>query len=594
LRIAVEKELPANDALGRAWNNLVMQMERPEVFYTYEWALAVQCAYPQRFRPLVMLGFEEETLAAAVSLASDREQGDQVVFLAATTADYCDFLSAPERRDAWISAVLGELRKLGISRLTLANMPAHSRSVVAIRNLARKEGYFQYARPGYLCAQVKLGDSKQRAIIAQNISSKKMLRRTMRAMEKAGGARLCTETTWTEIEPALKEFTIAHVARFLESGRISNLAPPERRSFIYELAKRLSSNGWMALSRLTLEGKSIAWNYGFQFGGSWFWYQPTFDSEYEHFSPGYCLLVKIVEAACQRPELTAVDLGLGEEEYKARFATSGCQTLHLSLSSSPKTQLGTIVQYRLASALRHSPPLEKFARTLRSQLAALRNRIRGRSWPAILRSCASRGWHLWFGSDSVLFFEHEHTAPRPQSTDNEESIEPLTLKLLAAAALHYHDDEETQSYLLRSAKRLQAKTAQGFVLTRCGVPVHFAWVTDFEGFDIAELKTRLVSPANNAKLIFDCWTPGPLRGRGYYSQTISGLVADLHEQHQKPWIFGAAANGASLKGTRKAGFHYRFTLSRRRIFGVSRLTRTCVASPASVGPYALEAAAGKT
>ena len=155
--------------------------------------------------------------------------------------------------------------------------------------------------------------------IMPNISSKKMLRRTMRAMEKAGGATLCTETTWTEIEPALQEFTIAHVARFLESGRISNLAPPERRSFINELAKRLSSNGWMALSRLTLEGKSIAWNYGFQFGGSWFWYQPTFDSDYERFSPGYCLLVKIVEAACQRPELTALDLGLGEEEYNRRL-----------------------------------------------------------------------------------------------------------------------------------------------------------------------------------------------------------------------------------------------------------------------------------
>jgi CelD/BcsL family acetyltransferase involved in cellulose biosynthesis len=594
LRIAVERELPANDALARAWNNVAMQMERPEVFYTYEWALAVQCAYPQRFRPLVMLGFEEETLAAAVSLAMDREQSDQVVFLAATTADYCDFLSAPERRDAWISAVLGQLRKLGVSSFTLANMPAHSRSVVALRKMARKQGYFQYARPGYLCAQINLGDSKQRAILAQNISSKKMLRRTMRAMEKAGGARLCTETTWTEIEPALKEFTIAHVARFLESGRISNLAPPDRRSFIYELAKRLSSNGWMALSRLTLEGKSIAWNYGFQFGGSWFWYQPTFDSEYERFSPGYCLLVKIVEAACQRPELTAVDLGLGEEEYKARFATSGCQTLHLSLSSSPKRHLGTIVQYRLASALRHSPPLEKFARSLRSHVVTMRNRIRGRSCPTLVRSCASRAWHLWFGSDSVLFFEHEHTAPRASFTHNEESVEPLTLKSLAAAALRYHDDEETQRYLLRSAKRLQAKTAQGFVLTRSGTPVHFAWVTDFEGFDIAELRTRLVSPANNAKLIFDCWTPGTLRGRGYYSQTISGLAADLHQQHQKPWIFGAAANGATLKGIRKAGFHYRFTLSRRRIFAVSRLTRAWLASPASVGPYALEAAASKT
>ena len=592
--IVVEKELPANDALARAWNNLVMQMERPEVFYTYEWAVAVQSAYPQRFRPLVMRGFEDETLVGAVSLAIDEEQSDQVVFLSATTADYCDFLSAPEKRHAWISAVLGELRKLGLSKLTLANMPAHSRSVVAIRNVARKHGYFQYSRPGYLCAQVNLGDSKQRAILAHNISSKKMLRRTMRAMEKAGGARLCTETTWTEIEPALKEFTIAHVARFLESGRISNLAPPERRKFLYELAKRLSSNGWMALSRLTLEGKSIAWNYGFQFGGSWFWYQPTFDSEYERFSPGYCLLVKIVEAACQRPELTAVDLGLGEEEYKARFTTSGCQTLHLSLSSSPKTHVGTIVQYRLASALRHSPPLDKYARTLRGRFVALRNRIRGRSWPTVLHWLAYRAWHLWFGSDSVLFFEHEHTPPRLPSTHNEESIEPLTLKLLAAAALHYYDDEETQRYLLRSAKRLQGKTAQGFVLTRSGNPVHFAWVTDFEGFDISELKTRLVSPAKNAKLIFDCWTPETLRGRGYYSETISGLAADLHERCHQPWIFGAAPNRATVKGIRKAGFQYRFTLSRRRIFAVSYLIRTSLASPASLGPYSLEAAAGKT
>ena len=145
----------ADDALASAWNGLVSQMERPEVFYTYEWALAVHRSHATRFVPLLMLGFEGDRLMAGAALAVDKEQSEQVVFLAATTADYCDFVSAPEERDRWIGAVLGELRRLGVTRLALANVPQHSRSVVSLQRIARKYGFVQYTRPGYFCSQVK-------------------------------------------------------------------------------------------------------------------------------------------------------------------------------------------------------------------------------------------------------------------------------------------------------------------------------------------------------------------------------------------------------------------------------------------------------
>jgi CelD/BcsL family acetyltransferase involved in cellulose biosynthesis len=592
LRLRVEREVPSDDALASAWNNLVAQMERPEVFYTYEWSLAVQGAYPKRFIPLLILGFEEERLAAAVSLAVDREQSDQVVFLTATTADYCDFLSPPEERAAWITAVLGELRRLRFSRMTLANVPAHSSSVAAIQNSARQSGYFQYTRLGYHCAQISFADSKQREVLARRISSKKMLRRNLGAMEKMGGAKLRTATQWQEIEPAIGEFTIAHVGRFLESGRISNLARPERRKFLYELAERFSHHQWLALSRLTLVGKTIAWNYGFQYGGSWFWYQPTFDSDYANLSPGYCLLGKIIEAACQRLDITNIDLGLGDEEYKERFASSSRQILHVSINKSYREHLRSILQYRAGKTARQWPALEEVARSLMFRFRALRRRIHEQSWRAVLLSLASRTWHQLFGQDRVLFFEREFSA-QPLQIPDEQSVEPLTLKLLAIAAMHYPEDEETHTYLLRAAQRLAGKSAQGFVLTCRGVPVHFAWITDFEGFHVTELNLVMAAPAKGARLVFDCWTPVSVRGQEYYSHILAALAARLSEQGEKPWIFGAASNQPSLRGIRKAGFEHRFTVTRRRMFGLPRLSRTTFSSIAKIEPYGLEAAAGK-
>jgi hypothetical protein len=54
LRIAVHSEVPNDPALQRDWNDLVHAMERPQVFYTYEWAMAVQQAYHEEMPDYVV------------------------------------------------------------------------------------------------------------------------------------------------------------------------------------------------------------------------------------------------------------------------------------------------------------------------------------------------------------------------------------------------------------------------------------------------------------------------------------------------------------------------------------------------------------
>ena len=116
------------------------------------------------------------------------------------------------------------------------------------------------------------------------------------------------------------------------------------------------------MSRLLVGEIPAAWNYGFQFAGSWFWYQPTVNSSFEELSPGYCLLAKIVQQACDSPEIDVVDLGLGAEDYKDRFATANRQTLYLVLHQSFLITCERRVRDRAAAVAKASPRIENWIR----------------------------------------------------------------------------------------------------------------------------------------------------------------------------------------------------------------------------------------
>jgi CelD/BcsL family acetyltransferase involved in cellulose biosynthesis len=564
LRIVVREEIPEDAELRRSWNELALRMERPEVFYTYEWAVAVQRAYGSSLKPLIFLAYEGELLVGLVALASETTGSCTVTFLTGNTADYCDFLSEPCRRQEFVEAVFSELTSRNIGKIVLANFPADSSSVAAISAAASSRQFHLHSRQGYLCARVVLGSSEERAALKQATGAKKKLRRYLRDLEKKGTVYFRHDEQWGQIEPILQSFNRAHVARFLMTGRISNLTRSERRNFLYELARELCRAGWMTVSRLQVGEITAAWNYGFQFAGSWFWYQPTVNTSYEDLSPGYCLLAKIVKSACDRPDIDVVDLGLGAEDYKYRFATVDRETLYLVLNKSLSDHVRAVVRDKVATVVKASPKIESSLRDVISYFAKWTARLRETDFSGISASFFRRVCRPLSSFDEVLFFDRAARDENPVGACDV-TLRQFDSDLLGASAIRYADDPATLDYLLRSAQRLRSANDRGFVLLSAeGTPVHFCWVKDFEGFRIAELERSLRAPSADAVLIFDCFTPSPVRGRGFFASAILALADQLNSEGKAPWIFSAAENQALLRGIKKSGFAHKFTLGRKR------------------------------
>ena len=565
MRVVIHRNVPDDVGLRQQWNALAAEMDRPEVFYTHEWAVAMERAYGDLRVPWLLLQYVGEALIGVAALAIETGQ-QAATFLAGTTADYCDVLSRPDDRVGLMDCVLAELRKAGVDEIVLANVPSDSATIRALRSVAGKYKYRAFCRVGYMCQQVQLGSTQQRQELKTKLNKRKIFRRGINFLGRQGKVTLVHHTTREAIDAVLPEFAVSHVARFLTTGRLSNFVSRRRRVFAEELARLLSDSKSVVLSQLFAGDRPVAWNYGFQFRGSWFWYQPTFDTRYEQISPGYCLLSKLIVEACDDAEIKSVDLGLGEEEYKDRFANDHRMTLHATVTTSPVRHVAEIVRYGAARVAMLSPRVENGLRTGVQQWNAVRSRLRQAGPRGFAVSGARRLSEALSGHTEVLFYEWPASGcvagtGRAMGL----SLEPATLQNLATAAMQFEGDDETGRYLLRAASRLKNEKATGFVLLHGQrSPVHFCWSAAFEGFHIDELNAALSAPSPNASLIFDCWTPPSVRGSGYYADAVGMVARRLLQEGQSPWIFSVESNRASIRGLTKTAFELRYSMVRRK------------------------------
>jgi len=367
LRIVLLRKIPEDSSLQRRWNDLVLQMERPKVFYECEWALAVQSAYQASLKPLLFLGYDGDDLVGVACLGTDlRDQN--VSFLTATTGDYCEFLSLPQRRGEFVDGVLSELHQLGMGSLVLASLPADSATPSALRAAAKKYGFHLHIRPASSCPQLELGSIAQRQELKTTVMRKRQLRRCLKAMEREGPVSCAYLKSWAEIQAVLPDFIDIQVARFRAKDGVSFLSAPERQFFLEDLARRFADTGIVTLTTLKIGERRVAWSYGFQFHGGWSLYQTTFDTRCQENSPGYCLLAKILIEACEMNTFSVVDMGLGAEAYKEWFANGTRETLYATLTTSPLRHLRGMARYRLASEVKRFPKLEAAIRNARSRL----------------------------------------------------------------------------------------------------------------------------------------------------------------------------------------------------------------------------------
>jgi hypothetical protein len=352
---------------------------------------------------------------------------------------------------------------------------------------------------------------------------------------------------------------------------VSPLVGPERRAFLRQLSDLLSHSGWLKITQLEIDGRPIAWNYGFRFGGSWFWYLPTFQMEYEHVSPGSCLLRLMVEEGARDASLRRLDLGLGDEPYKHRFANNTRETRYVHLSRGFQRHASSLARQMLTSTANHFPQFGNKLREARPFYQVVASRIQETGIVATARYSIQKALRPVASQDEVLLFE----APELQRSENQAvQLLPLTRHHLVEASIGNAGDSRTLRYLMRCANRLTKPGTSGFLLQdETGRPIHFLWIDSYDGFSLAEIGHNIEPSCPDAAMIFDCWTPVSDRGRGHYAAAIRQAAANLRREKRTAWMFSGASNASSLRGILKAGFAYRFSFVRRSRLGRAIITR---------------------
>jgi CelD/BcsL family acetyltransferase involved in cellulose biosynthesis len=570
VRVTVLKEIPEDPDLSEAWNTLVLEMDHPEVFFTYQWALAASRGFQDHLSPLLFLMHESEQLIGLAALAIDPKAPRAAFFLTSSTADYCDIVSNPANRGAVILSLLEEIQKLGLSDLVLANVPANSPTLKELPGVAGPSRYYVTSRNAYNCGVIQLEGEEQRETLLQTLAGKSRERRALKKLTTMGVVKVIHLTEPEQIGTSLESIVSAQISRFLASDRVSPLVGPERRTFLRQLSDLLSHSGWLKISQLEIDGRPVAWNYGFRFGGSWFWYLPTFQMEYEHVSPGSCLLRLLVEESANDASVKMLDLGLGDEPYKDRYANNVRQTRYVRLSRGLPRHVLTAVREMIASTAVRFPEFGDRLRDVRTVFQTVASRVRENGVGGSTRQFARKAVRFFASQDEVLLFD----APALRISEPPVQLVPLTREHLVEASILNAGDVHTLRYLMRCAHRFNKPGASGFLLQDDeGRPVHFLWINQYDGFHLSEINHNLEPSSPNAAMIFDCWTPAAERGRGHYSTTIRRAAANLREEGKTAWIFSGAKNASSLRGILSAGFEYRFSLLRRRRFGQSTVTR---------------------
>lgn len=186
MQVTVLKEIPEDPDLSEAWNTLVLAMDNPEVFFTYQWALAASRGFQQRMSPLLFLMHDSGQLAGVVALAIDPNAPRAAFFLTSSTADYCDIVSTPSNRKAVLLALLQEIKNLGLNDLVLANVPANSATLKELPSVAGSRHFHLTSRTAYNCGVIQLGGEEQRETLLRTLATRGREKRALKNYQPLG------------------------------------------------------------------------------------------------------------------------------------------------------------------------------------------------------------------------------------------------------------------------------------------------------------------------------------------------------------------------------------------------------------------------
>ena len=338
------------------------------------------------------------------------------------------------------------------------------------------------------------------------------IKRHFKNAEKQLGIIVETFDTPELIREVLPTIARLHRERWEFDGQRSALSEHGR-------IKQYSVAAEGAIVTLVRSGKEIlAIHYGLKVGRTLIWHTPAINIAYLDASPLEILLGAVAES-CDAKNISELDFGLGDEAYKARFATQGRDVYEYVL---PLTFRGWLIVL-----LRGKLKVERWRQTSNTVLDFLRGARKQ------LRQRASRVRHFQFEAKAA---SNSSDASYREVQDWSEFV--ALLRRFGMGIKRYQYDRfrnKARFVCLEDGDRL---LCQGWV-----------WPGD-KRFTVGETG-REMAPDGSC-ILYDFSTPVSLRRQGYYVRLLRAVCAAHADD--RPKIFARTSNAASISGILRVGF----------------------------------------
>ena len=335
VRVVEHHDAAALATLRPAWDELYREAGAVNPFLSWEWQHTFWRTFARR-RPLWILEARDRgdrtagllVLVASPTIAMPRRW--QLLTNGVTGTDALDVLArpafAPAVRQALAHALAARLDRW--DAIDLEDLPCGSPTIPALRRALEPRGAHLSVEPRFVCPGFAL-----RGTFAEHLARfrrRDTYLRRRRWLEKQPGYRVVVTTSPAEVPEALEDFLRLHHLRWDAEGGSDGIPRGVVEDFHREVAPLLAARGWLRLSRLFVDGRSVAAVYGIELGGRFYYYQSGMDPGWAPRSPGLVLIGHTVEDAYRRG-LTDYDFLRGTEPHKLDWASDRRETCALRL-----------------------------------------------------------------------------------------------------------------------------------------------------------------------------------------------------------------------------------------------------------------------
>ncbi len=285
--------------------------------------------------PWLEVWWEEFGSSADLYLFAVR-QGDEVLGIAplqvrdeeacfiggADVCDFLDFVVSPGGERDFCRAVLDDLEKKGIGRLSLGPVRPESETLRHLVGIAEGLGHEVSCTREDVSLELGLPPTWEEYLGMLNGKQRHEVRRKLRRLREKGEVRYRTVEGSEAVEEAMDLF----LGFFRESRQDKkDFLTAKRESFFRSLARAMSQDLILKIGILELDTKPVASIMCFDYNDTIYLYNSGYDPQYRSLSTGLISKVLCVEDSIRRGK-RKFDFLKGAEEYKYRL---GGEEVHL-------------------------------------------------------------------------------------------------------------------------------------------------------------------------------------------------------------------------------------------------------------------------